>query len=186
MRNKLKEISKDKETEVWIRIPTKLDKSDTLIKDVQIDNSQNWMETHIKTFRINYGKNFDEIDFLKDIYSKKWDYLSAFNMEAITNCCKYLDVKTKIVRASDISATGHKSELVLDICKKFGATTYLSTVGSREYLDKDKEIFENANVKVTYHNYTHPVYKQRGKTFLPYLSVLDLIFNEGENAKNFI
>lgn len=186
MRNRLKEASKDKDGEVWIRLPTKSVKSDTAIKDVLLDNSQDWMKTHVKTFRINYGSSFDEVDFLKSMYDKTWDRLAAFNMDAITSCCKYLDVRTKIFKASDLPVGGHKSQLVLNICKEFGATEYLSTVGSREYLDKDMKIFEDAQVKIKYHDYTHPVYKQKGKTFLPYMSVLDLIFNEKENARNFI
>ena len=46
MRNKLKETSKDKESAVWIKIPTKIEKTDTLIKDVLIDNNQRWKENH--------------------------------------------------------------------------------------------------------------------------------------------
>lgn len=186
MRNKIKEISKDKEREVWIRIPTKLEKTETLIKNVLIDNSQKWKESHIKAFKINYGKSYDSLSFLTDIYSKEWEKLGDFNVESITNCCRFLQIKTKLVKASDLDITGKKGQLVLNICKKLGATEYLSTIGSKDYLENDKEIFKEANIEITYHNYTHPIYKQRGKIFLEKLSILDLLFNELENAKNFI
>ena len=42
MRNRLKEVSKINESVVWIRIPTKIEKEDTLIKDVLIDNTRKW------------------------------------------------------------------------------------------------------------------------------------------------
>ena len=42
------------------------------------------------------------------------------------------------------------------------------------------------NIEIKYHEYSQPKYKQNGKKFLEKLSILDLLFNEGENSKNFI
>lgn len=186
MRNRLKQISKDNESAVWIRIPTRLEKTDTMIKDVLIDNSQNWKADHIKSFKINYGKSYDEIDFLQKMYSMGWEKLANFNIEFITTCCKFLKIHTKLIKSSDLNCTGKKGELVFNICKELGATDYLTSVGAINYLENYRKMFENENIKIFYHNYKHPIYKQRGKTFLENLSVLDLILNEKENASKFI
>ena len=186
MRNKLKEISKDRESSVWIKIPTKLAKTDTLIKDVQIDNSENWKENHIKAFQINYGKSYNEVNFVLDMYNREWDKLVDFNIEFITNCCKFLKIPTKLVKSSDLNCNGKKGELVLNICKKLEATEYLTSVGAVDYLEDYRKMFDSSNIKIIYHDYTHPVYKQRGKSFLENLSILDLIFNEKNNSKLFI
>lgn len=186
MRNKLKEISKDRESPVWIRIPIKIAKTDTLIKDVLIDNSENWKENHLKAFQINYGKSYNEVNFISDMYNREWDKLVDFNIEFITNCCKFLDISTKLVKSSDLNCNGKKGELVLNICKKLEATDYLTSVGAVDYLEDYRKLFDESNIKIIYHDYTHPVYKQRGKTFLENLSVLDLIFNEKNNSKSFI
>lgn len=186
MRNKLKEISKDRESSVWIKIPTKLAKTDTLIKDVQIDNSENWKENHIKAFQINYGKSYNEVNFVLDMYNREWDKLVDFNIEFITNCCKFLEIPTKLVKSSDLNCNGKKGELVLNICKKLEATEYLTSVGAVDYLEDYRKMFDSSNIKIIYHDYTHPVYKQRGKSFLENLSILDLIFNEKNNSKLFI
>jgi len=186
MRNKIKEITKSGESETWIRIPTRLEKSDTMIKDVIIDNSQNWKEKHIKAFRINYGKSYGELKFLNDIYDKSWQNLTDFNMMCIKGCCDFLNIKTKMIRASDMSANGKKSQLILNICKEAGATKYLSAMGSKVYLENDRKIFEDENIEIIYHNYSHPIYRQRGKIFIPNLSILDLLFNEQIHAKQFI
>lgn len=143
MRNKIKNVSKNGETEVWIRIPTRVDKTFTLIKDVLIDNSQDWRNMHIKTFFVNYGKSFEGIDFLKEIYNEDWTKLADFNIEGITKCCEFLDIETKLVRSSDLNATGKKSELILNICKELGATEFFSTVLSRDYLENT--ILKNIN-----------------------------------------
>ncbi len=186
MRNRIKDISKERDDFAWIRIPTRLEKTDTLIKDVLIDNAQDWKKKHLNAFKAYYGKSFEEISFLKEMYQEDWEKLSEFNIEFITRCCKFLDIKTTLMRASKMDATGKKSQLLLNICKNLGATEYLTSVGARDYLENDKEIFENEHIKIIYHEYKHPIYAQRGKTFIEYLSILDLLFNEKDNAKNFI
>lgn len=186
MRNRLKSVTKEGETEIWIRIPTKIENSKTLIKDVIIDNSQSWKIKHINAFQSHYGKIFEEIDFLNKMYEKDWEKLVDFNIKFIKNCSKFLEINTKMFRASEMSVTGKKSQLLVNICKKFSATEYLSTIGSKEYLEKDKKIFEDEKLKILYHNFKHPIYKQKGVVFMENLSILDLLFNERKNSKKFI
>ena len=185
MRNRLKMIG-DKESWTWISIPTKSINENTMIKDAQIDNSKNWIKKHQKTFENLYGKNYTKINFLTKMYEKNWEFLADFNIEFIRNCCDYLDIKTTLKKASDLRVTGKKSELLLNICEEIGATKYLTSVGARDYLEKDKKTFENADIEIMYHNYKHPIYKQRGNQFIENLSILDLLFNELENSKNFV
>lgn len=186
MRNRLKIASKAQENEIWIRIPTKSAKSNTLIKDALIDNNQNWQQSHLDIFQTNYGKGYKQIDFLEELYTKEWTSIGAFNIAFITKCCEYLEINTKLVRASDLEAEGKKSHLVLDICKKLNATEFIPNNGSRDYLENDQEIFKRENIKISYHNYQHKVYNQNGDTFLKDLSILDLMFTEFNEAKNYL
>ena len=185
MRNRLKEVSKIDEGEVWIQVPTHKTESDIKIKDVKIDDKQNWKSKHIKTFQSLYGNAYHEIPFLKKLYDKEWKQLSDFNIFFITECCKFLGIDTYLKKASDLNVSGKKSELIFNICKQLNASEYLSTIGSKEYLEKDKEIFSKSNIHITYHEYNHPNYKQKGNQFMPQLSILDLLFNENENSKKY-
>ena len=139
-----------------------------------------------KTLKNNYGKNVHDINFLEEIYEKKWEKLVDFNIEFIMKCCEFLEVDTKLVRASDLPVEGKKSRLVLNICKEFKASEYLANQGSKEYLEKDKGLFDAEGIKISYHEYTHKIYTQKGTNFIENLSILDLLFNELENAKNYI
>ena len=178
MRNKIKMSINNKEEEEWIRIPTKSG-SNAIIKDVLIDNTQKWREEHLKKFSSYYGKDFEKNNFLNEIYEKKWEKLVDFNIEFIEKCCNYLGIKTKFRRASELNSQGKKSELLLNICLEMKSCQYLSTIGAKEYLDKDKEMFESKNIEIIYHEYDHPKYKQKGKRFIEKLSILDLpILNE--------
>lgn len=186
MRNRVKNSSKHSDSEVWMSVPTKGVTNNTLIKDVIIDNTKNWKQKHVKTLKNNYSKSFQEIKFLTQIYDNEWNKLADFNIESITKCCQYLGIKTKLIKASDLLATGKKGDLVLNICKELNANEYFSTIGSKDYLEDYKDSFEDARIKITYHNYTHPIYKQKGNNFLPNLSILDLILSELDNAYKFI
>ncbi len=183
MRNRLKNTDKLNECETWIQIPTHTIKSDTKIKDVEIDNHQDWKSKHLKTFQALYGNSCLEIPFLKKLYDKNWNLLSDFNISFISGCCEFLGINTCLKKSSELDIDGKKSKLLLNICEKLNATEYLTTIGAKEYLDSDKEIFYNSNIDIEYHNYNHPNYKQKGKQFIPQLSILDLIFNEKKNAK---
>ncbi len=186
MRNRLKVRSKIEDSEIWIRIPTKSSKTNTLIKDVFIDNSQDWKQKHLDIFQSNYGKKYKNILFLEKLYQQDWDKIADFNIKFITECCQFLEIQTKLVLASDLQAKGKKSHLVLDICKHLNANELLANSGSKDYLERDRDIFEKENIRMSYHNYKQPRYQQKGKTFLENLSVLDLLFSELENSKKFI
>ena len=186
MRNRLKSGSRVDESEIWVHIPSNLDKTNTLIKDVLIDNNQDWKKKHLDIFQYNYGKKYQNIEFLTELYETDWDKIGDFNIEFITKCCQYLEIETKLVRASELNVKGKKSNLVLNICKELGADTLLANSGSENYLEKDKNIFDIENVAISYHNYEHIEYNQHGELFLKDLSVLDLLFSEQKNSKNFI
>lgn len=186
MRNKIKSVTRKEEKEIWMRIPTKINHSDIQIKDVQIDNSQDWKTKHMNALRTCYGKKFEEISFVKEMYEKEWEKLADFNMDFIIKCCAYLRIKTRFVKASELNVVGKKSRLLLNICKNLEASEYLTSVGAREYLEKDREIFEEAEIDIIYHKYEHPTYHQLGQNFMSNLSILDLIFNESKNASKFI
>ena len=46
----------------------------------------------------------------------------------------------------------------------------------------DARIFKKAKIGLKYQQYNHPIYRQLYGDFVPYLSVVDLIFNEGPNS----
>jgi hypothetical protein len=46
----------------------------------------------------------------------------------------------------------------------------------------DEESFINQGVRVEYQDYKHPIYNQLHRDFIPYLSVIDLLFNHGDES----
>ena len=172
-------------SEIWLNVPVKNTGLDTKINESIIDNSQNWQSKHIRTLDSCYGKNFRELDWLQEHYRKDWNYLVDFNIEFIKKCASYLDIETEFKISSEINVEGKKTEKLANICNFFKADSYLSTVGSKDYLDSEKKFFENLDIDIIYHNYEHPKYPQRGDNFISHLSILDLLLNTGLDSKNY-
>jgi len=155
-----------------------------MINEVEIANSIDWRSKHKNAIKENYKKApyFEKYwDNLETILSKKWEKLIELNLELIQYFNVALDLKTITIRSSELKIKSTKSQRLLDICKKLNATTYVSGELGKNYLDKKK--FEDIGIKVLFEKFQHPTYKQIHGDFIPYMSIIDLLFNEGDNAK---
>ena len=89
-----------------------------------------------------------------------------------------LDVRVPWVWSSTLKPQGAQNQLLVDLLTKVSATHYLSGVGARQYFDPAP--FVHANIEVAWQQFHHPVYPQLHGSFVPYLSVLDVLFNCGQ------
>jgi hypothetical protein len=95
--------------------------------------------------------------------------------------CDLLGIRTRMVVSSTLSVPGKATQRLVNFCKALGANTYLSGAGGKDYLEL--ELFEKEGVKVSFQEYKHPAYPQLHGEFVPYLSVLDLLFNCGPKSR---
>ena len=158
------------------------------IKDTTINNNLNWKKKHLQSLKNCYSKsNFFHIyePFLEELYSQEWNNLSDLNIEIIKKMMDWLGIETPTYKSSNMEIMGSGSDLVLDICKKSGATEYLSGVGGKSYLNLDSFISANIDVKFI-DNDLPKSYPQLFKKidFLNDLSAIDMIFNCGERWKD--
>ncbi len=169
----------------WLTVPVLVHFSNhLLIKEVKIDNKQNWRKKHLASIRQNYSKTpfFSEYTgFFEDAYAKEWEYLIDVDMHFIYGLCRCLGLENrKIVRSSSLNIEGGKTLRLINICKKFGANTFYEGAAGKNYIDEQE--FLDHGVTVEFQDYRHPVYNQLYGEFVPYLSVVDLIFNHGPDS----
>ena len=176
-----------KNGEIRLTIPVFHSLSDK-INTIKISDSR-ILKKHWQTIEMAYKKTpfFNEVaENLNPIYTKEYQLLCDLNIDLIKFYLNYLGINTQIITSSDIKKEGDKSELVLSICKKLNASTYLTGSGGLEYLKIDE--FEQENIIVETVNYNFKEYNQINSKdqFIPHLSIMDLVFNEGKNAINFL
>jgi hypothetical protein len=166
----------------WLTVPlkTKGHFGNLRISDLEISNNLAWEKKHWETIRINYSKApyyKDHITFFEKIYSVKWERLNDINSAINEYFLNILGIKTQIFRSTNLPITEKKNALVLNICKHFGATTYISGPFGKHYLDL--ATFEKEKIKVVFHEYKCKEYKQVFPNFEPNLSAIDDLFNCG-------
>jgi len=179
-RNKIKTSN----GELWLSVPVEsknhLSKNVSKILIVQ----DNWAKKHLKSIELNYKKTL----FFKDYFPKlqsilineSKDSLGHLNLKLLEYFMECLKIDTPIVKASDYNFEGIGSDLVLDMCVKLDADSYIFGEQGKNYADV--KAFKESEVVVKFQDYIHPVYRQIGRNFLPYMSIIDLLFNEGEKS----
>lgn len=150
------------------------------ICEVEIDNNAPWGRKHVGTLRQFYGKapHLDRFfPALEAVLQQPWTRLVDLDLAATSLICGWLGLERETLRASELGIAGKRSERLLALCQHVGATRYLSGSSARDYLDV--ELFRRHGIEVEWQDYVHPVYPQLHGAFLPYLSIVDLLFNCG-------
>lgn len=173
----------------WLTVPvkTKGQFSSTPIKDIPIVQDSDWCRKHWNSIQANYAKSpyfEDHLDFFKEIYERKWEFLNPLISDVNTYLMQAFDISTKVVRSSELEPQKRKSDLILEICQKVDAETYISGPFGRDYLDRTA--FINANIDLCFHDYPHPEYRQVFDGFEPYMSAIDLLFNHGPKSRDIL
>lgn len=173
----------------WLTLPVRQKTLSQLIKDTEIEDKL-WSRKHWDTIKQNYSKakyfkKYKEI--FEVLYLNSNDkFLSEVNYKFIKTINKILGIKTKLRWSSEFSKIlDGQNERLLEICKKCDVNVYLTGPSGKNYLNE--KIFNDNNIKIEWMNYNnYPNYNQLFKPNDYNVSVLDLIFNEGDQATNFM
>jgi len=171
----------------WLTVPVKVKgKYNQTIRETEIEAS-NWQMSHLKTIIQNYRKApyFDEVAAIIEPLYKDVEhvFLSKMNRQFIEAICNYLNIETKITSSWDYHLVDGKTERLADLCRQAGGAEYISGPAAKDYVQAD--IFENMNIKLTWFDYSgYKEYPQLWGEFAHGVSVLDLLFNCGKQAKN--
>lgn len=167
--------------ECRLKIPVEQHLGD-LITEVRTRDELGWKEKHLKTIEMNYSKAAYFKDFFpdfKEILLAGYDNLAQMNITVNNEIIRRFGFNVRIMKSSDMELDTVREERVIDIVKTVGADTYLSGNGARAY--QIEEHFTDNGISLVYTDYKPITYRQLWPKagFLPYMSVLDYIFNCG-------
>lgn len=172
---------------IWLSVPVGNNR-EKKIYDVTIEDA-GWQQSHWKSLQLNYAKSpyFKEISTLLEPYylDEKYVSLSSLNSDLIKLVCTFLGISTQIHQSRDFVLDEGQNEKLAGIVRDLNATNYVSGRAAEGYLDET--YFHNVGAKVTWFDYG-PVkeYPQLWGDFEPNLSILDLLFNCGTSASEFM
>jgi hypothetical protein len=170
----------------WLTVPITHGHPQT-IKDVKIAGVE-WKKKQLSVIVNNYQKTpyFKEyFPLIKEAISSNHELLIGLNLHLIKILAEILNIKVKMVRSSEFPYLGkEKNEKLVSMCKLIGADTYIAGSGGKAYVNEN--LFSEADITIQWHNYEHPNYKQKYEGFQPNMSIIDLLFNTGPQAKETI
>jgi hypothetical protein len=174
---------------IWLSVPVQVKgKYFQRINETLVDGS-GWRKNHwasIKMFysKANYFKFYREI--FEELYlNSNQKFLSKINFDFIKAINEILEIDTKLRWSEDFEISGEKSEKLLSICQAANAKVYVTGPAAKGYFDES--LFNKEKINVFWMDYSnYPEYSQLFPPFEHRVSILDLIFNEGPNAPNYM
>ena len=174
--------------ETWLTIPVKRNGLHQKLIEIEINRSSPFQKKHIKTIEYAYSKApyyYQYMPALQEVLQKEHQYLIELTIEICLWIRAMLGIETEIIRSSNLKSSGSNVDLVIALCKEVGAQRYYSPRGAAEYIGENNTFLYN-NIDLVYQNYLPVTYQQLHGNFIPYLSVIDLLMNEGEKSLSII
>lgn len=170
----------------WLTVPVRVKgKYLQTIRETEIEHNTSWASDHLKALSLNYRKApfHDQVmQWLEPLYSDLPAMLSQVNRRFLESISAQLGIATKLTDSADYKLEGDKSERLASIAAQAGAQVYVSGPAARSYLDE--AVFRSRDTQVEWFDYSgYAPYAQLWGDFVPNVSVLDLLFNCGDKAR---
>lgn len=146
-----------------------------------------WPRHHLEGLRRAYGGAPYFRDFsswLEARYASPGPSLADFTISLVMEIAAKLGYRTRFVRSSTLDASGSRTERLLDVLGKVGASRYLSGPSARAYIDERQ--FAERDIALEWMSYDYPEYPQLHPPYDPHVSILDLLFMTGDRAAHYI
>ncbi|MBC7185514.1 MAG: WbqC family protein [Calditrichaeota bacterium] len=168
----------------WLTVPVLTKgRQGQSIAAVRIDPYHEWRKRHWRSLMVNYAPapywgRYESA--LEEVYSHSWGSLLDLNQTLIELFTQELGLKAPKGLTSCFKTRPARTEKVVDLLRASGCDTYLVLRAEHPLLDS--ECIGDAGLAVRPVDVVEPIYHQLFGAFVPGLSVLDLLMNEGPAA----
>jgi hypothetical protein len=163
-----------------LKLPVNVNFGDNIV-DVQLNNTINWRENHLKQIEINYKKApyFKEVfSDLNETYNQYDDLMADFNIRLIECIAKKFGINTMFVKSSALQIEAiDKSVRIYDICKALNADIYYSGTGAAVYQNETE--FKDRGVELRYSTFLPFEYPQFWGAYESNISIIDYLMHCG-------
>lgn len=162
----------------WLTIPVRHEDQRRRIADVRVADDDRWRLRHVRRLRAAYhhAPNRDAtLALLGRVYASRTPSLVAYQLASTAALVHAFGVRTGDCRlASTLTLPDGRRDTrwIVELCRAWGATTYLSGLGIRQA--QDGTAFRRAGIRLLYQHPTTTTYPQLGARFVPGLSSIDL------------
>lgn len=151
------------------------------INQLELEGFSKWREGFLKMVRMNYGKCSEYnlvYPWLENLLNQDHNQISELNYSSIIGVLEFLDCNSsKVIRTSSLyhNADLVAQERIIDICKQEKADVYINAIGGQDLYQK--EAFNQCGMELRFLKSREIIYPQKSDIFVPYMSILDVLFN---------
>jgi WbqC-like protein family len=171
---------------IWVSVPVIHDQA-TLIQDARIDYGTRWLDKHVRTLTLAYKKapHFGAYaeEFFELLHGRP-ETISQLNVRVCGWIMNQLGIQTRTRMAGEFGIVGDRVDRPLRFARHLSATSYLAGPTAKPYTDV--EGFRAAGIALEFKVYDYPEYPQLHGAFEPNVTVLDLLFNCGPEARRYL
>jgi hypothetical protein len=176
----------------YVSVPLVKHSRDTKIKNIEINNTNNWRNTILSKLEIYKRRAPYYKDTLELIYSAldiDTDSIVTLNKHSLETICDYIGIDCQVSVFSEmeliLDEVKAPDEWALNICKAMGAKEYWNPIGGLEFMNRQK--YEDHGIKIDFMQINFTKYPQKRPEFEPSLSIIDvLMFNEPSQINNML
>jgi len=165
----------------WLTVPIKM-QGHIEKKFYEMEMIPNWKKKYLSTLFLNYKKApyFPDLEKILSLIEEYNGFnLADFNLLLLKQILADLNIETEVIRAKDMNAMGQKSELLVYLLNKVGATEYIVGKSGFDYMDL--KLFKENEIRLTAHQFSHPKYTPFNfQEVSDFPSILDVIANLGK------
>ena len=183
-RNRLK----NDQGSLWLTVPVwKKGLGPQRISEVRICHEGRWAKKHLESLKSAYGRApyfRAHLEFVEGMFSSTIEKIIDLNLAIIRYLLEQLHIETKLILLSELGIEARGDQLLIEICRRLGASHFLAQKAVKKYLNED--LFQEAGIEIKYFRPPSPIYPQLWGSFIPNLSAFDLLFNCGEKAQDIL
>ncbi|MBN2062068.1 MAG: WbqC family protein, partial [Deltaproteobacteria bacterium] len=154
---------------MWMTIPVrKKGLGLQRIDQVRIDHEGRWLRKHIASLKNSYRNApyfRDHFPFMEEIFLKMPERLVDLNFEIIRYIMRNMFIPTRVMLLSDLDIDARGDRLIIEICKRAGATTFLAQGGAKKFMDR--ALYSEGGIMLEFFKPVRPVYPQLWGDFIP-------------------
>lgn len=173
----------------WLTIPVQVSGRYTQSIAETVVAEDGWARSHWDVIRQHYAGAAGYsacAAFLEELYATvPGPSLTQVNRHFLESIGTHLGIDTPLTTSSHYDPQGTRTDRLVDLCVKAGATEYVSGPAARAYLDE--EAFARRGIAVTWFEYgPYAAYDQPHAPFDPQVSIVDVLLCGGERAVDLV
>lgn len=150
------------------------------INEIEIIPDDKWKYKLLKTIRLSYQKyeGFKVyFPWFEEIIMKNYESLCEINMDFLNSLGKIFKIDTGISYSSDFLSSQTSSERLIELCKYHQGTSYMTGMGSKDYLDENQ--FTSHNIEIIWHHTSSNIFYPQATEDELGLSILHCLLKYG-------